>query len=60
MEEKISEMLYQNLGAVYCYNCENEDTDECDYCHRKSIGWSLSRKAADSLAKEIMKIVNEG
>lgn len=60
MKEKIAEMLYQNLGTVYCYSCEHEDTNECDYCDRKSMGWSLSRKAADGLAEEIMKIINEG
>lgn len=62
MEEKISEMLYWNLGTVYCYSCEHENTEDeaCDYCHRKSMGWSLSKKAADGLAKGIMKIVNEG
>lgn len=62
MKEKIAEMLYQNLGAVYCYSCEHQNTEDeaCEYCHRKSMGWSLSREAADGLAEEVMRIINEG
>lgn len=64
MKEKISEMLYQNLGAVYCYSCEYGDgdfeSDMCEGCHRKYMNWALSRKAADGLAEEIMRIINEG
>ena len=63
MKEKIAEMLYQNLGAVYCYSCEYgdfENEDMCEDCHRKYMNWALSHKAADGLAEEVMRIINEG
>lgn len=60
MKEKIIKLLYQQLGSIYCDSCDNVDTDAiCDYCHRKSMSWSLSWAGAEGLADAIMKIVSE-
>lgn len=62
MKEKIAEMLYQNLCAVYCYSCEyeNSENDMCEDCHRKYMNWALSREDANGLAEKVMRIINEG
>lgn len=60
IEERISELLHGELHTVYCYNCEHKDIDSiCEYCHRKSMEWALSEKAADEFANRIMEIINE-
>lgn len=61
-EQMISDMLYENLGTVYCYSCEYDNSEKeymCEQCHRKNINWAISRKAADGLAKEAMRIITE-
>ena len=60
MKEKISELLYQQLGGVYCYSCEYQDNEDyCEGCHRKYMNQAISKEAADGLAGAIMEIVNE-
>ncbi len=60
VKEKISKMLWQQLGGVYCFSCEYQDNeDRCEGCHRKYMNWALSQEAADGLAEAIMEIVNE-
>lgn len=56
----VSNLLFDELCNVYCYNCENQETEDgCEYCHRKDMNWRLSKKAADSLAERIDKIYKE-
>lgn len=57
----VSYLLFDELCNIYCYNCENQETEDgCEYCHRKDMNWRLSRKTADSLAERIDKIYKEG
>lgn len=55
MEEKIKELLLNELSEAYCYNY---GTIECDDCHRKYQNWSLLSDVAEKLSKEILKIIN--
>ena len=60
MKEKILELLYQQLGGIYCDSCEYQDNEEyCEGCHRKYMKWAISKNATDGLAEAIMEIVNE-
>lgn len=59
-KSKIVDILREELSSVYCYNCEkNMDEDLCGNCHRKYMNWSLSHKAAESIAEEILKAVEK-
>lgn len=54
--KKAAEILFENLGSVYCDTCKTELGEEaCDYCHRKSMNWGISEAFAYELAKEICK-----
>lgn len=48
MKDKIAQFIYGYLDWAYCDNCrynfEDEDSDKCDCCYRKSIHWELSKK----------------
>lgn len=55
-KEQISELLQSRLDFAYCDTCKNSG-DDCDYCHRKSIGWSLSKGYADKIADEILMAI---
>lgn len=60
MKEKISELLYQQLGYAYCDNCEHIlDDSICEECHRKNINWSISKITTDKLSVKIIKIIKE-
>lgn len=59
-EAEISALLYSELNESYCYNCrydsECSDSDPnygCDICHRKSMGWAVSRATCDCIAHKI-------
>jgi len=66
MKEKIIEILMNDLQGedgrqtVYCSTCrgnkENKDDERsrCEYCHRKDMGWGISRKYAEEIACEII------
>lgn len=56
MTDRVAELLMSALESVYCNTCKNDDSSECDYCHRKSMSWGLSEKAAYKIAEEIQKI----
>lgn len=59
MKEKISKLLWHQLGGVYCDSCEYGLSDErCEGCHRKYMNWAISKEAADGLADAIMEVVN--
>lgn len=57
--EKIAELLHKKFSSVYCDTCGNNE-DTCDYCHRKSMLYSLSRFDARNIAKEIIEELNNG
>lgn len=60
MKERISELLYGQLGGIYCDSCEYQDNEKrCNGCHRKYMNWAISEEAANGLAEAIMEIVNE-
>lgn len=59
-KEEISNLLYEQLADVYCYNCRGDSEepnadDLCEYCNRKGMNWEISRHEADRLAELIMK-----
>lgn len=67
LKNQISNVIYDNLGDVYCYNCrgiddedENSDKHFCDDCHRKSMSWAISRYCCNSIAEEIINLIKEG
>jgi len=51
--EEITEILLHHFSNVYCDTC-GADGDDCDYCHRKSMMWRLSKLTASEIAKEIL------
>lgn len=71
MKDKISELLYNELDYIYCDNCKfcsvsEEESNEkygywgCEDCHRKYMGWEISKKFSDKLAEKILKIIEKG
>lgn len=60
--EEISDILYDRLDYTYCDNCrsrlELEET-RCDECHRKYMGWQISREECDKLAKKILELAKK-
>lgn len=54
--EKIVQYVEESLSSVYCNTCKNSGNyDVCDYCHRKSMMWGISREAAESIVDGIVK-----
>lgn len=54
IKSQIKDILLKNFHSVYCDTCGNINTNECDYCHRKAISWSLSQEEADRIAEDIL------
>ena len=53
---KAVQFVEESLSGVYCDTCRyNDDYDNCDYCHRKYMGWIISHKTASSLVKGIIE-----
>lgn len=64
MKDKIVDILMNELSDVYCNNCcgndnneDDEDYNRCEYCHRKSMYWGLSKETAERLANEIINTI---
>lgn len=55
MKDKITKILLDGLGYVYCHNCSAE---HCEDCNRKEIGWSISKEHVESLTSDILKVLN--
>ena len=60
MEEKIINILTNELSYCYCDNCEFGNWDKyqdrkCDDCHRKYQNWRLSEDTAKLIAKQIIE-----
>lgn len=56
--KEVSDTIYDSLGHAYCDNCRadpfNDDEEgHCEYCHRKNIGWAVSRYVCDQIAEKI-------
>lgn len=63
IEDKIVKILTDTLCYCYCDNCEFGDWDRyqdsvCESCYRKSQNWQLSGRTAKSIAKQIIKEIN--
>lgn len=43
------EAICKEFRCVYCWNCANQDTDNCEDCHRKYMNWSISRETVESV-----------
>lgn len=40
--------------TVYCYNCANQESeDQCEWCHRKSMNWSVSRNTVKRILNNL-------
>lgn len=68
IEKEISSLIFDNLDHIYCDNCkfsglkEDESKEKydywgCDDCHRKMMGWELSKSEADRMAKSILVLL---
>ena len=57
MEEAYMKVLLSEFAGVYCDTCKHEDSDDCDDCHRKMMGWGLSENTARRIAARINAIV---
>ena len=55
-KDKIIELLFNCLGYIYCHNCRFEDADDCDDCHRKSMGWQISKNCCEKIADKILEM----
>lgn len=51
MENKIIDILLQELNTVYCDSCNEEN---CEDCNRKEMGWSISINKAKFIANKIL------
>lgn len=39
---------------VYCHNCAHQDDEEqCEYCHRKNMYWSVSRTTVERILNKL-------
>lgn len=58
--EKMVSWLMNELSCVYCdtcnYNCSGDDINACDYCHRKSMEWCISKSEATFIVEHILKM----
>ena len=55
-KEQIVELLTNSLSSVYCNTCDYADEEDyCDYCHRKSMNWSIAPWFAEALADAILE-----
>lgn len=68
INEKISEIIYNDLCYMYCDNCrynieiepsEEDDYYPCDNCHRKYNGWAISKAEANSITNKIIKLFED-
>lgn len=62
MKDKIVQFIYGYLDWAYCDNCRygsSEQNANCEYCHRQSINWEISKATAEEIANGIMDIIEE-
>lgn len=59
MRDEIAQIIYDYLDWAYCDNCryDSASPEKCDYCHRKSISWEISKETAEVIADRIMEVV---
>lgn len=50
----ISDIIFDELSYAYCDNCRFDESDSCEYCHRKSIAWAISKEASERIANKII------
>ena len=57
-KQEISNLIYDTFDYIYCNNCRYADMNNfyyhCEYCHRKSMIWSVARPVCDELAERII------
>lgn len=63
IENRIAKILTDELSYCYCDNCEFGNWDKyqdenCEGCYRKYQNWRLSENTAKSIAKQIIKEIN--
>ena len=52
-KEEIVNLLYIELGDIYCYNCRHQGED-CEDCHRKYMDWAIRKETCEQLAGRIV------
>jgi uncharacterized Zn finger protein (UPF0148 family) len=58
-KEIVSKIIFDSLGYIYCPNCRyNNERDNCDDCHRKAMGWEISKEFSEEMADEILLNLN--
>ena len=56
MKEKITNIIYEELSYIYCYNCRgNDNEDFCEDCHRKYMNWAIAKPTAEGIANKIVE-----
>jgi hypothetical protein len=67
MQNEITDILFTHLDGVLCSTCRYNDPSyegnfpgdssekACEECHRKSIGWGISRKKAKRISELIIE-----
>ncbi len=59
-KEAISDLIYKELGYIYCDSCRYRDEEGwCDSCHRKYMDWGIARYTCDELAERIINLKGE-
>lgn len=59
-KEKISKIIYDCLGYIYCNNCRNDGDEEvCQWCNRKAMEWEISEECAEEIADAIIKEIED-
>ena len=53
-KQLMAQVIYEGFNYIYCSNCKYEGRDNCDECHRKSMGWEVSESYAESVAQAII------
>lgn len=52
------DFLYNELQSVYCDTCRNnEDSNNCGYCHRKAMEWGINSYEAEYIADRAIEFL---
>ena len=62
---KISNHIYDHIDYMYCDNCrysseleyDEDGYSRCDDCHHKYNGWGISLSVSESIAEQILKMM---
>lgn len=58
-QDKMTQIILDHYGYIYCNNCCNEGTDNCDECNRRAMNWQPSKFSAERLLVKIWRAFND-